>query len=107
MTQVLDQHRLDYELVWQPQGDPFVTGPGELIDAVVDSVLVVRGEAPLQSTGGGTSDGRFVAPYGTEVVELGPANGSIHQPNEFVRLSDVSALVDMYTGIAERLLLRD
>jgi len=107
VTDVLERHRLDYEITWQPQGEPFVTEPGPLIDAVVASVTAVTGKSPEQSTGGGTSDGRFIAPHGVEVVELGPANDSIHQANEFVRVSCVEALVDMYRGILERLLTPD
>ncbi len=92
------------DIQWQLQGEPFLTGSGRLIEVVSDAVETVTGTRPQQSTGGGTSDGRFIAPYGVEVVELGPANDTIHQVNEFVRLDDVDALVRMYRGIMERLL---
>ncbi len=104
VSNILDRHGIGDPVSWQLQGEPFATDPGPLIEAVVDSVRAVSGREPAQSTGGGTSDGRYIAPYGVEVVELGPANDSIHQANEFVRLSCVSALVDMYRGIMERLL---
>ncbi len=104
VSNILGRHGITEPVSWQLQGEPFATDPGRLIDAVVDAVRTVSGSEPVLSTGGGTSDGRYIAPYGIEVVELGPANDSIHQANEFVRLSCVSALVDMYRGIMERLL---
>ena len=107
VTDILDSHSMNYDITWQAQGEPFVTGPGQLIDAVVAAVHENTGTKPTLSTGGGTSDGRFIAPHGVDVVELGPPNDSIHQVNEFVRLSCVSSLVDMYKGVAERLLVTD
>ena len=106
ITDILERRGIDFEISWQPQGEPFVTAPGELIDAVVESIRAVRGAPPDLSTGGGTSDGRFIAPYGVQVVELGPANDSIHKANEYVRLTCIDALVEMYTGVMERLLTR-
>ena len=79
--EVFDAHDIDYELRWHLSGEPFLTEPGKLIDAVVQAVTEKRGSAPELSTGGGTSDGRFISPAGVDVVELGPINASIHKVN--------------------------
>ncbi len=102
---ILDAHDIDYELKWRLSGEPFLTLPGQLIDAVSSAVLEVAGIAPELSTGGGTSDGRFIAPSGAQVVELGPINESIHKVNEHVRLRDVVVLADTYYRVMENLLL--
>jgi len=104
VEQVFDQHDINYELNWHLSGKPFLTQPGVLIDAVVKSVTEITGRAPELSTGGGTSDGRFIAPTGTAVVELGPVNASIHKIDEHVRIKDVVALTSMYRKILELLL---
>lgn len=101
---MFDAHRLDYGIDWHLSGEPFLTGPGLLIDAVCRAVKAETGSEPALSTGGGTSDGRFIAPAGVEVVELGPVNASIHKVNEHVRLEDVAALSQMYRRIMEELL---
>lgn len=97
-------HDIDYELKWHLSGEPFLTAPGELISAVSTAVLEHTGAAPQLSTGGGTSDGRFIAPAGTDVVELGPINASIHKIDEHVRIADVITLTSMYRRIMELLL---
>lgn len=102
---VFDGHDIDYELNWHLSGKPFLTEAGQLIDAVVQSVAEHTGEAPELSTGGGTSDGRFISPAGTDVVELGPVNASIHKIDEHVRVADVVTLKSMYRRIIELLLL--
>ncbi len=102
---ILDRHGLDYRLSWQLSGEPFLTRPGALIEAVCDSINAATGLTTEKSTGGGTSDGRFIAPTGCEVVELGPVNASIHQVNEHVAIADLEPLAEMYLGILERLLL--
>ena len=102
---ILDRHGLDYRLSWQLSGEPFLTQPGALIEAVCDSITAVTGQVAEKSTGGGTSDGRFIAPTGCEVVELGPVNASIHQVNEHVAVADLEPLAEIYLGILERLLL--
>jgi succinyl-diaminopimelate desuccinylase len=102
---VFDGHDIDYELKWHLSGKPFLTQPGRLIDAVVESVREHTGEIPELSTGGGTSDGRFISPAGVDVVELGPVNASIHKIDEHVRVDDVLALQSMYRRIMELLLL--
>ncbi len=103
---ILDRHDMDYTIDWQLSGQPFLTPRGALVDAVADSVAAVTGNAPQLSTAGGTSDGRFIAPTGAQVVELGPVNASIHKLNEHVRVDDLPLLAAMYRGILERLLLQ-
>ncbi|HEU4618624.1 MAG TPA: succinyl-diaminopimelate desuccinylase, partial [Gammaproteobacteria bacterium] len=96
---------IDYEITWRVAGLPFLTPPGRLIDAVSGAVAEETGSAPELSTSGGTSDGRFIAPYGIEVVELGPLNTTIHKVNEHVAIDDLVRLERIYFRIAERLLL--
>ncbi len=103
--EVFDAHDVNYELNWHLSGEPFLTQPGKLTDAVVSAVKEITGNAPELSTGGGTSDGRFISPAGTDVVELGPVNASIHKVNEHVRIDDVITLTSMYRRIMELLLL--
>ena len=104
VVRILDRADIDYELAWHLSGEPFLTGPGALIDAVVDTVKKQTGRVPELSTGGGTSDGRFIAPSGAQVVELGPVNASIHKVNEHVKVADVPRLAEMYRQIMENLL---
>jgi succinyl-diaminopimelate desuccinylase len=103
--EVFDAHDIDYELDWHLSGEPFLTQPGELITAVVAAVEKFTGIAPELSTGGGTSDGRFISPAGTDVVELGPVNASIHKIDEHVLIDDVITLSSMYRCICEQLLV--
>ena len=79
-------------------------GPEALVDAAAASILATTGIDTTLSTAGGTSDGRFIAPYGVQVVELGPVNDSIHKLNEHVRVADLPVLAEIYRGIIERLL---
>jgi succinyl-diaminopimelate desuccinylase len=102
--ELFDGHGIDYSLTWHLSGKPFLTKSGKLIDAVSKAVAENTGAAPELSTGGGTSDGRFIALAGTDVVELGPVNASIHKVNEHVRVDDVIALTSMYQRIMELLL---
>jgi len=102
---ILDAHDIDYELDWHLSGEPFLTQPGKLINAVSDAVQEHSGAPPELSTGGGTSDGRFISPAGTDVVELGPVSASIHKIDEHVRLEDVVTLTSMYQRILEIMLL--
>lgn len=101
---ILDKHAVDASLDWQLQGQPFLTAAGKLIDTTVSAIQQLTGITTILSTGGGTSDGRFIAPTGAEVVELGPVNETIHQVNECVRVADVDTLVRLYGKIARRLL---
>jgi succinyl-diaminopimelate desuccinylase len=101
---ILDAHEIDYELRWHLSGEPFLTEPGRLINAVSRAVEEHIGQAPELSTGGGTSDGRFISPAGADVVELGPVSTSIHKVDEHVRMEDVGALSAMYQRILELML---
>ena len=101
---ILRRHRVRYTLEWYVSGEPFYTAPGLLSTAVGDAVAEVTGVRPKLSTGGGTSDGRFIAPLGAQVVELGVVNASIHKVNECVRLADVDALHRMYFNVLRQLL---
>jgi succinyl-diaminopimelate desuccinylase len=104
VEEILRRHRVRYTLEWYVSGEPFYTPPGLLCAAVGDAVAQVTGVRPKLSTGGGTSDGRFIAPLGAEVVELGVVNASIHKVNECVRVEDIEALHRMYVNVLRRLL---
>ncbi|RUR53433.1 succinyl-diaminopimelate desuccinylase [Aeromonas veronii] len=101
---LLDKHGLDYQLSWTLSGQPFLTDTGALLDATVAAIEAVNGQRPALLTTGGTSDGRFIAPTGAEVIELGPVNATIHKVNECVKADDLDLLADMYQGVLERLL---
>jgi succinyl-diaminopimelate desuccinylase len=102
---ILRDHGLHFSIDWTLSGEPFLTADGALIAATCDAVQTVAGIETERSTGGGTSDGRFIAPYGVEVVELGPINATIHKVDECVQAADLVALSAMYERIIERLLL--
>ena len=104
VEEILRRHGVRYTLEWYVSGEPFYTAPGVLSDAVAAAVTEVTGLHPKLSTGGGTSDGRFIAPLGAEVVELGVVNASIHKVNECVRVADIDALQRMYVNALRRLL---
>ena len=101
---VLGDSGVDYEIGWQLSGNPFLTEPGDLVDAVRESIVETTGVTTTLSTGGGTSDGRFIATMGSQIIELGPINASIHQRNEHVLIDDIPRLARIYEGIMERLL---
>jgi succinyl-diaminopimelate desuccinylase len=101
---LLDQHKLDYRLDWRLSGAPFLTPAGELVDAARVAIREATGIDTELSTSGGTSDGRFIAPTGAQVMELGPLNATIHQVNECVAVEDLDKLADIYRNILERLL---
>jgi len=103
--EIFYDHDLDYELAWHLSGKPFLTQPGKLIEATRTAVRELTGSDPELSTSGGTSDGRFISPAGTDVVELGPLNASIHKIDEHVRVDDVIKLTEMYRRITELMLL--
>ncbi|HUJ52582.1 MAG TPA: succinyl-diaminopimelate desuccinylase, partial [Steroidobacteraceae bacterium] len=104
VEEILRRHRVRYTLEWFVSGEPFYTPPGTLSAAVRDAVAEVTGASPRVSTGGGTSDGRFLAALGAQVVELGVVNASIHKVNECVRVSDIEALHRMYVNVLRKLL---
>lgn len=96
VTTTLDKYDFEYDLKWTFNGDPFLTDAGSLLDAIVDSVGHVNDVKPALLTTGGTSDGRFIARMGGQVVELGPVNATIHKVNECVKIADLEKLTDMY-----------
>jgi succinyl-diaminopimelate desuccinylase len=102
---ILDKHSLDYDLDWSLSGQPFLTPEGELVDAAVASIKQVTGLDSQLSTAGGTSDGRFIAPMGTQVVELGPVNATIHQVDENVSVKDLDTLTEIYQRLLQNLLV--
>ena len=93
-----------YEIKWHLSGKPFLTPGGTLVDAVVAAVEAVTGQSPEQSTGGGTSDGRFISPAGAQVVEFGAVNRTIHKINEHIPVADIPAMRSVYREILQRLL---
>jgi succinyl-diaminopimelate desuccinylase len=102
---ILDKHGLEYEMDWVLSGQAFLTTEGQLVDAAVASILDVTGIETELSTAGGTSDGRFIAPMGTQVVELGPVNASIHQVDENVNIADLDTLTAIYQSLLARLFI--
>ena len=101
---ILDRGGFDYDLTWRLSGDPFLTPAGALVEAASQAVLETLGYRPELSTGGGTSDGRFIAPTAAQVLELGAINASIHQVNEHVGVEELEQLSTIYRRILERLL---
>ena len=104
VEEVLKRHRLDFELTWTLSGNPFLTPPGALVDALRAAIRAELGIETALSTSGGTSDGRFIAPTGAQVVELGPLNASIHQIDERVAVEDLARLAKVYAHALTRLL---
>lgn len=104
VKEILDQHKLNFDLSWRISGEPFITGRGALVQATEAAIQQVCGYATELSTSGGTSDGRFIAPTGAEVLELGPVNATIHQVNECVSCDDLNQLTEVYYEILRRLL---
>jgi succinyl-diaminopimelate desuccinylase len=103
---ILNKHGLSYDLAWSLSGQPFLTAKGELVAASVAAIKEVTGLDTELSTSGGTSDGRFIAPTGAQVLELGPLNATIHQINECVNVADLDTLTKLYEGILVRLLAK-
>lgn len=101
---ILDKHGLNYSMEWRLSGEPFLTATGLLVDVATQCIEEVTGLKSLLSTAGGTSDGRFIAPMGTEVVELGPLNSSIHRVDEHVSIDDLEKLTKIYQKIVSQLL---
>jgi len=104
VTALLEKHDLNYDIQWKLSGHPFLTSSGKLVDATCDAIKTVCGIDTDCSTGGGTSDGRFIAPTGAEVIELGVSNDTIHKVNECVKVDDLETLTNIYTNILEQLL---
>ena len=104
---ILNNHKVDYDIVWTYNGLPFLTNSGALVDACRDAIKATTGTVTELSTAGGTSDGRFIAPTGAQVVELGPCNGTIHKLNECVKVSDLEDLTQVYLGVLTRLMVQE
>ena len=104
ITALLDRHGLEYELRWHRSGEPFHTPEGRLRAVAREVLAGFSGAPPEESTGGGTSDARFIAPLGAQCIEIGPVNASIHQVDEHVSVADLEALPDLYLRLVERLL---
>lgn len=103
VTQLLDEAELKYQIEWNLSGEPFLTDTGRLVEAVATSIRQHCGIDTERSTAGGTSDGRFIAPTGAEVVELGPCNGTIHQLDEKITVAELDKLSDVYQGVLQAL----
>ncbi len=102
---ILDKYDFKYELNWRLSGHPFITKPGPLIDAAHHAIKAITGIETKNDTGGGTSDGRFIAPTGAQVLELGPLNESIHKVNENINVDDVQTLSRIYERMLIELLI--
>jgi succinyl-diaminopimelate desuccinylase len=105
VRQLLENHHLSFDLQWDCSAQPFITSQGKLVTCVKQAINEITGLDAMLSTGGGTSDGRFIAPTGTEVVELGPCNNTVHQINECVSIADLEILTQTYERVLEKLFL--
>ncbi len=105
VTALLDRHKLEYVLRWHRSGEPFYTPEGRLRSVAREVLAGFAGVPPEESTGGGTSDARFIAPLGAHCIEIGPVNASIHQVDENVRVADLEALPALYLKLVEKLLV--
>ena len=105
VEKMLDRHKLNYDIEWKLSGEPFLTTGGRLLESVREAVMEVTACDAELSTAGGTSDGRFIAPTGAEVIELGPVNSSIHKIDECVKVEDLETLAVIYEKILQKLLL--
>ena len=102
---ILQKNHVDYEIKWILSGKPFITEEGELINAAKESIFEVAGLKTQLSTAGGTSDGRFIAPYGSQVLELGPVNATIHKIDECANIKELDCLSYIYQRVLEKLLV--
>lgn len=103
--EILDNHKIDYTLDWHHSGNPFLTPVGDLVSACVSAIEETKDITPELSTSGGTSDGRFIAQEGTQVVELGPVNATIHQINESILVKDLEDLSSIYSKVLTKILV--
>ena len=104
--EILNRYGLNYDIKWTLSGNPFITDKGDLVNACVESIRAITGQETELSTSGGTSDGRFIAPTGAQVVELGPINATIHKVNERVKVDDLDTLSSLYENILARLMVQ-
>jgi succinyl-diaminopimelate desuccinylase len=105
VTKILQKHPLKFDLEWNLSGSPFLTKKGKLIEAARAAIKEITNLDPELSTGGGTSDGRFIAPSGAEVIELGPINASIHQVDEHINIKELDKLTLIYERVLEKIFL--
>ena len=103
--EILDNHKIDYTIDWSHSGYPFLTPVGDLVSACVTAVEETKDITPELSTSGGTSDGRFIAQEGTQIVELGPVNATIHQVNESILVKDLEDLSHIYSKVLSKILV--
>jgi succinyl-diaminopimelate desuccinylase len=103
---ILRSHALEYDVHWHRGGEPFFTPEGPLRSVAREVLAKFAGSAPEESTGGGTSDARFIAPLGAQCIEIGPVNASIHKVDEHVSVADLEALPDLYLALVRHLLAR-
>ena len=103
--EILDNHKIDYTIDWSHSGYPFLTPVGDLVSACVSAVKETKDITPELSTSGGTSDGRFIAQEGTQIVELGPVNATIHQVNESILVEDLEDLSHIYSKVLSKILV--
>lgn len=101
--EILDKHGLQYQIEWHLSGEPFLTSAGSLVKATQVAIKTITGIDTELSTSGGTSDGRFIAPTGAQVVEIGPCNATIHKIDECVRVDDLEPLTEIYLSIIKQL----
>ena len=104
VAEVLNRHDVPHDIAWRLSGNPFLSTPGPLTEALSETLADLTGARPELSTSGGTSDGRFIAPTGAETVEFGPLNATIHKIDERVAIADLERLHGVYLGVLERLL---
>ena len=103
--EILDNHKIDFTIDWSHSGYPFLTPVGDLVSACVSAVEEIKDITPELSTSGGTSDGRFIAQEGTQIVELGPVNATIHQVNESILIEDLEDLSHIYSKVLSKILV--
>lgn len=103
VAKILENSALNFDMQWDLSGLPFLTKKGKLLTAVQSSIKELTDLEPILSTGGGTSDGRFIAPTGAEVIELGPCNATVHQVNENIRITDLDLLMQIYKRALEKI----
>jgi len=106
VVSILEKHGLNFDLRWELSGKPFRTASGALVDSVKTAIKAITGYETELSTSGGTSDGRFIAPTGAQVVELGPLNATIHQVDECVSVADLDTLSDIYQTLLQHLFIK-
>lgn len=106
VVDIFHHHNLNPAISWRTNGEPYLTSQGKLLEATIKAISAIRQKKPELSTSGGTSDGRFIAPFGVEVLELGPVNASIHQVNESTDLASLETLSEMYYQICREILAR-